>query len=322
MKPKYTTYENQYPVYLRDLLTLSNYTEDPINYEYIDIHFKGIVKTNPSVMTHLQYWKNNYYNRIVNESYFLDGLSEAISFLNCETNESLFCLLFNKSLGDNKAPYHPLITDYELSFPISENPSPVGTISFKLKNKYELKHKKSHTSIIDDFYYIEKLSISITAVRHNIKKLNELFQQKLIPCDCNLTFKDIRINLMINQDHTKPVEIHNFIKYIDVKDTDILVTFNGVTPKYDISYHHNEAFRFIKFSVFKEFMEIDDRDDNFHDIFDIQLKNSFYVKKSQKIINNFHELKVIGNNFVIGIYCKDEDIESKIGRYFEKKKDE
>src|ERR1700722_18412845 len=105
MRPEYTTYENQHPVYVSDLITELN------NVNEIIIHIKGNIESN---LNAIKKYRNmeDVYSRNVNETYTFKDTIDTISFLNCDTNNSLFCVLFNQSLDNDEIRYYPLTTDY------------------------------------------------------------------------------------------------------------------------------------------------------------------------------------------------------------------
>jgi len=324
MKPKYTTYADQHPVYVRDLLLGSD--------DSITIHIKGNVESNLNVITKHQDMEE-VYSRNVNETYIFGDVTEAMSFLNCETNKSLFCVLFNESLNNDEPRYYPLITNYDLSS---------TSISFKLETNYELERKETSRRIVDDLHYQENFEITITGENFNIEIINDALQPKLIPCEINLVLKinenlnEFAVRLVpigdLDQEHLEEINrinpeiITDYIDKIDVKDTDILVTFQGQSHSCHetMTHYHNEAFRFKNIDTFKEFMEQTVREDDFFFIFNENGEpyGSFefteYANKTVLSLEN--DMDQWSDNLNIIIYYQDKKIGRKIVEYLEVKR--
>jgi len=322
----YTTYTNQHPIHIQDLLHEHN--------NNIIIHLKGNIESNLDAITKYQDMEE-IYSRNVNETYIFSEVTEAISFLNCETNTSLFCVLFNQSLNNDDDRYHPLITGYHLS---SES------ISFNLETNYELECTETSRRIVDDLHYIENLHIIIIGESFNIEIINDILQPKLIPSDINLIFKNLKINNKLsngyahlisigahlpeeNIDRIYPQSITGYVDKINVKDTDILVTIEGHSHSCHetTTHYHNTAYKFKNLDVLKEFLEVTVRDDEFFFIFNESDDpyGSFDITEetSKFVVRIDNDMDQWSDNLVIHFYYRDKKIGKKIRKYLDEKID-
>jgi len=282
MKPEFTTLNDQHPVFISDLLTKHN--------NNVIIHLKGEINSNIYVVKKYEEIED-LYCRNVNETYVFDEYVDALSFLNCETRTSLFCVLFNQSLGDNTR-YHPLITNFNLSN---------ETITFHLQTTYLVKHKPTSRTINSDFHYEENLFVTIISTTQNIILFNELLQTKIIPSEIMLTSKNFKNNPDFCRDedlgnYQLRIEQENICKYlnlIQVHRYDIMVIIQGeshLSPSF--TYYHNEVYRFENMSTFTEYME----QKKYHDYL-------FFVFDDE----DNYEIEVTDENFVITFIKDDEN---------------
>jgi len=267
MKLQYTTKEDQNPAFVRNLITKH---KNGLN--MIVIHLNGYVESNLNVIKKYEEIDDKYC-RIVDETYLCDEISDVFEFLDCMNKNNLFCVLFNKSITSSKeTPYYPTISNYKNSNEM---------IKFNLFNKYELSAKYSR-KVSDDFHYEENLKITIIADKKWIYLLNLMIRRFLVPSPKHLNFDDLNINAENSLNYGDchiPININEYIKKIDIDNTDILVTINGISyynkrESVDKStccvrsvyrtknYHHNEVFKFQNIKTLKKFLKYTPENDD------------------------------------------------------------
>jgi len=318
MEIKYSKYNKQNPV------SISALTEYLFN-DNIVINLKGTLDTNTEVIN--KYEIDCGYSRIFDETYIFKKYSDAVSFLNCETDKSLFCVLFNESLNDDTR-YHPSITEYKLLD---------DKITFKINTEFEIECTESSLVTNADFTYSEDIEVTIMA--QNILFFDDLLRPKLKPSIKQLKLKNLKINKDVlefndyankyskNKFHRIPIiqdGIEQIKQLFDIVSTDILVSFTGESGSCHESteYAHNEIYRFEKFSTMKKFLEVTVRNDGFFFIFDSV--NSYGITKiiseteGQISVRIDNDMDQWSDNLILDFYYQDESVGKKISKYIEK----
>jgi hypothetical protein len=279
-------------------------------YGIVEIDIANIIKYENS---------KDHYSRRFNELYIFETLDSCVSFLNCDTNHSLFCVLFNGSLNNDTSKYYPEVMDFR---------NDGKTISFKILIKFDL---DENDAISESFHYTEDFTITIISDESTNENLAS-FINRNEPCEHELQFNDLKINKNVirynkyknkysdNKFYRIPISSYDILE--SLKDTVILIHMLGEsssahdTPKWD----HNEYLCFKKMSDMKEFLEREGFEDYFY------LLNEDMIGEISLISQNDLSCKIKINNdndayydeYEITFIVKTPEMMRKVMKYVNK----
>jgi len=220
----------------------------------IIVNIQGTIENSLNSIIKFQDCKDEYSRRF-DETYLFADCESCLSFLNCETNHSLFCVLFNQSLQGDDHRHYPTVINF-----INED----GSLSFHIETVFNLEEDERLT---EHFTYHEELDISITANEEAIDRLSRLIMQKTVPSGRELRFENLKIhkNVMKYNSYAYQVSGKNFYRVPvnsfdfthDIRNKAVMLYMCGESsdandmPK----YAHNEYICFRSFDVMKGFLE-------------------------------------------------------------------